>query len=129
MAVEQNEDYLERRYEAASERVGRPDKSYLDRITCFMIGAKWERETREGKPLTVGDLSASMIGNAVVRVEHEGGAVEGTLLDIDIDAEVHNIPRGDEQYRPRVVRLLVSLRIGSFTIDGLPPEHPVEIVR
>lgn len=129
MAVERNEDYLERRYEAASERVGRPDKSYLDRITCFMIGAKWERETREGKPFTVGDLSASMIGNAVVRVEHEGGAVEGTLLDIDIDAEVHNIPRGDQEYRAKVTRLCVGLRIGSFTIDGLPPTHPVEIVR
>lgn len=129
MALEQSDDYLESRYNAAMERVGGPKNDYMDRITCFMIGAKWERETREGKPLTVGDLSASMIGNAAVRVKHEGGTVEGPLLDIEIDAEVHNIPRGGEQYRPRVTHLLVSLRIGSFTIDGLLPEHPVEIIR
>lgn len=78
---------------------------------------------------TVGDLSAAMIGTTIVRVAHEGGIVEGPLLDIEIDAEVHNIPRGDQEYRAKVTLLRVSLRIGSFTIDGLPAAHPVEIVR
>ena len=129
MALEQSDDYLKSRYDAAMERVGGPKNDYMDRVTCFMVGAEWERETQGGKGLTVGDLSASMIGNTTVRVKHEGGTVEGPLLDIEIDTEHANIPRGGEQYRPKVVRLLVSLRIGSFTIDGLPPEHPVEIVR
>ena len=126
MALEQSDDYMESRYNAALEKVGGPKNDYMDRITCFMIGAEWERKR---KLTTVGDLSAAMIGNTVVRVEHEGGVVEGPLLDIEIDAEVHNIPRGGEQYRAKVTLLRVSLRIGSFTIDGLPAAHPVEIVR
>lgn len=129
MTLEQNEDYLRARYDAATEKVGGPEKSYLDRITCFMIGAKWERETREGKPLTVGDLSAAMIGKNIVRVSHEGGTVEGLLLDIEIDTDHSNIQCGDEEYRAVVTHLRVSLRIGSFTIDGLPSTYPVEVVR
>ena len=121
----QSVEYLERRYQAALQEVGGQENSHIDRITAFMVGAEWEAK----RDITVGDLSASMIGETIVRLEHEGGAVEGPLLDIEIDAEVNNIPRGDEQYRAKVTHLRVGLRIGSFTIDGLPPAHPVEVVR
>lgn len=136
--TEEHEKYLERRHQAAVEKVGGRESAHLDRITCFMMGARWERETQGGKydsadtgthKTTVGDLSASMIGNTTVRVSHEGGTVEGVLLDIEIDSEVHNIPRGDQEYRAKVTILRVNLRIGSFTIDGLPSAHPVEIVQ
>lgn len=136
--TEEHEKYLERRHQAAIEKVGGRESAHLDRITCFMMGARWERETQGGKSdsaatgthrATVGDLSAAMIGNATVRVSHEGGTVEGTLLDIEIDTDHANIPRGDQEYRFKVTHLCVSLRIGSFTIDGLPSAHPVEIVQ
>lgn len=139
MALEQSDDYLAERYNAAQAMASDPNNRHVDRITTFMMGAQWEQNRQKRsqpasadtgpRRVTVGDLSASMIGNTTARVEHEGGTVEGVLLDIEIDTDHANIPRGDERYRPRVIRLLVSLRIGSFTIDGLLPEHPVEIVR
>ena len=135
---EEHEKYLERRHQAAIEKVGGMEGARFDRITCFMMGARWERETQGGKSLsaatgtyrvTVGDLSAAMIGNTTVRVTHEGGTVEGVLLDIEIDTDHANIPRGGEAYRFKVTHINVSLRVGSFVIDGLPIDHPVEIVR
>lgn len=47
-----DEEWLDARYEAALDQVGGDRATHLDPMTIFMIGAKWDRQYAEPRPLT-----------------------------------------------------------------------------
>lgn len=47
-----DKEWLDARYEAALDQVGGDKATHLDPMTIFMIGAKWDRQYAEPRPLT-----------------------------------------------------------------------------
>lgn len=78
--------------------------------------------------ITVGDLSAHMIGSAAVRVEHEGSTVSGQLMNVRFEVDRDRLYRGGTP--EWIVSVLsVEIQVGSIYLDNLEPNHPIELVR
>src|SRR5699024_8467405 len=56
-----DEEWLDARYEAALDHVGGDKAAHLDPMTIFMIGAKWDRQYAESRPLTADDITDEMV--------------------------------------------------------------------
>lgn len=133
-----SEAYLAERYEAARVVLAEPGNRRVDKITAFMLGAKWEQDHQkrpepvnaEAGPhkMTVGDLSASMIGRATIRVESEGASVQGTLADLKIEADTRTLQDASGGHRDVIYRVSVSLTIGQIEFHDLRVDHPVEVL-
>lgn len=92
-----------------------------------LSGPRFESHTSEDTTLTVGDLSAAMIGNTKVRVTHEDFTVEGDLVDIRVEVDRERVWSGGRMYQIITVRS-VELQIGSVTLADLPLQTPVEVL-
>ena len=130
--------YLSARYEAALEEVGGRQNKHVDRITGFIAGAEWDRKyQKRSQPvsaatgphrLTVGDLSAAMIGSASIRVEHEGATVQGTLNNLEIETRVRTMSSADGVTYDVVIGVEVSVTIGQIEFHNLRVGHPAEVL-
>lgn len=80
--------------------------------------------------ITVGDLTANMIGEATIRTVYESAVIEGTLTDLTILAATQGIMSFNES-KPRTIvyQVTINLSIGNIELHSLERSHPVEIVR
>lgn len=76
-------------------------------------------------PITAGDLTANMIGDATLRITHNGATIEGPLNELHIESSTETLYGG---VRELVVHVEVDIKIGSIALMGLARSHPVTVI-
>ena len=77
---------------------------------------------------TIGDLTPNAIGRNRILVRHEGSTISGLLTDLGIETELVRDSTYCGKDRVILIKVRVTVALGSITIGPLERSHQCEVL-